>query len=149
MRVQNISFKGGYWETSSFIGNADSKVENALNNARPYLKQIGSLLPDPRELVVKITKEDKGDTFIKAYDYNAHNGKEKILAVSNNNTITSNGLNFVTKIFKSLEKNNKREFNKIAGNFVKRLDEVVSQKTMTDFSPKPHTFEWDPTAASC
>ena len=121
MRVQGISFKSGYRELETVINTPDPLTVKALDNARPYLRQIGKSMPYQRELVIAVN--DNGcDTFISAYDYNRENHKTKLLARENEHTLTEHGLDFVRKVFLGLEKNNEKEFRKIAGEFVKKLD---------------------------
>ena len=148
MRVNSISFKGGYRETSMYIGNPDKRVMSALDNARPYLEHIGNSLPYSRELVVHVSKNNE-NTIVSAYDYNMRSGESKLLAKGNEESILSNGLNFVTRIFQRLEKTDAKTFRKAACSFVKKLDEIEAQKPNVEFAPKSHSFEWDPNAASC
>lgn len=122
MRIPAISFKG-YMEINS-AKNPDSLILETLNEARPYLRQIGNSMPYPRDLAVVIT-EDPCDTYINAYDYNTKNKKTTLLAKVNEHTSTGYGLDFVEKIFKGLKKNNEKEFKNIAANFVTRLSFVT------------------------
>ena len=124
MRVQGISFKSGYRELETVINTPDPLTVKALDNARPYLRQIGKSMPYQRELVIAVN--DNGcDTFISAYDYNRENHKTKLLARENEHTLTEHGLDFVKKVFSGLEKNSEKEFREIAGEFVKKLDSVM------------------------
>ena len=135
MRIQGISFKSGYRELETVINTPDPLTLKALDNARPYLRQIGKVMPYQRELVIAVN-DDGCDTFISAYDYNRENHKTKLLARENEHTLTEHGLDFVRKVFLGLEKNNEKEFRKIAGEFVKKLDSVMWEQNPikpTDF----------------
>lgn len=120
MKVSAISFKG-YREFDTVLKHPDPLVINALNEARPYLRQIGESMPYPRDLAILVT-EDPCDTYVKAYDYNKKAGKSKLLASENEHTLTEHGLDFVDKVFKGLRNNcNEKEFKDIASNFVSKF----------------------------
>ena len=148
MRVSNISFKGGYRELDTVVKGPDAAVVKALENARPYLRQIGHSIPYPRDLVVTVT-DDGCDTFLSAYDYNRNNKKTTLLAKRNEHTMTEHGLDFVQRVFEGLEKNNKKEFREIAADFVKKLGKIQEEQHPIEpfrLSPDP---DWDPHPACC
>lgn len=123
MNVSKISFNG-YKEYKMVSKFADKSVLKALDNARPYLEQIGNCMPYQRDLEIMITN-DNCDTFLKAYDNDKKNAKSKLLAEGNEHTLTEYGLDFVEKVFRGLEKNNSEEFKDIAAGFVKRLSNIM------------------------
>lgn len=132
MQINKISFKG-YQEYNNAPNRADRSVLNALDNARPYLKQIGNCMPYPRDLAVIIT-DDGCDTFLKAFDYNTENHKTKLLTQGNEHTLTEYGLDFVEDVFRGLEKNNPEDFKNITTRFVKNLSRIIWREHPIDFS---------------
>ena len=133
MHISGVSFKA-YREVDKGVKHPDEQVINALNNARPYLRQIGNSMPYPRDLLIELS-EDSCDTFISAYDYNKKNDRKKLLARGNEHTLTEHGLDFVKKVFCGLKDNNEKEFKNIAANFVTKLDWVM-------FEQHPIKFEF-------
>ena len=148
MRVQNISFKGDYRESETVLKGPDALIVNALGKARPYLRQIGNSMPYPRELYITVN-DDGCDTFISAYDYDKNNHKAKLLARGNEHTLTEHGLDFVQKVFEGLEKNNKKEFKNIAGDFVKRLVRIQEEQNPIEPFDWPNDPDFDPHPACC
>ena len=125
MRVQNVSFKGNYRELDTVIKHPDKRVVGALDNARPYLRQIGKAMPYHRDLVISITNEDGMDTYISAYDHNKKTKETTLLARRNEHSLTEYGIDFVQDVFNGLEKNNKEDFKEIAAGFVKKLNNIM------------------------
>ena len=129
MKVSSISFKG-YSELFIPVGKNryyDERAICALKNARPYLRQIGESMPYPRDLVVEMM--DNGlDTCIKVSDFNKKTKKAKVLTIGTEHNLTEHGLDLVQHVFEGLEKNSKKEFREIAGNFVKRFNKIMWEK---------------------
>ena len=149
MRVNSISFKSGYREQETVLKYPPCIItEKALDNARPYLKRIGTVMPYPRELYITV-HDDGCDTFLSAYDYNRKNHKAKLLARGNEHTLTEHGLDFVQKVFEGLKKNDKKEFKEIAGDFVLSLKRIMwEQHPIEPLNLQPDP-DWDPHPACC
>ena len=105
MKISPITFKG-YQEEVTVINPifVDSGVLKTLDNARPYLRQIGNSMPYNRDLYIKF-QDDGCDTILSAYDYDKKNHKAKLLARVTEHTSTEHGLDFVDKVFAGLKKN--------------------------------------------
>lgn len=126
MKISKISFTG-YKEKIPPKEQLDPTIVKALDNARPYLRQIGNSMPFQRDLVISIN-DDSCDTIILAHDVNQKTQKSKLLAKGTEHTLTEHGLDFVNKVFEGLEKNNKKEFKEIASKFVKKLYRVQEEQ---------------------
>ena len=130
------------------MSHSDSCVIKALDNARPYLKKIGLFMPENRDLIITVTN-DECDTFLCAYDHNQKNNRAKLLARGNEHTLTEHGLDFVQKVFEGLAKNSKKEFRKIAGNFVLQLENIMREQHPIKPSNFPEDPDFDPHPACC
>lgn len=123
MKTDRISFGMGYKELHTVVRAPVPEVIKALDNARPYLKQIGNSMPYPRDLVITV-KDNGCDTLLIAYDVNNKTKKARQLAVKNEHNMTEHGLDFVQSVFEGIELYSKKDFKEVACDFVKRLYRV-------------------------
>lgn len=127
MNITPVSFKG-YTEDATVVKRVDPYVRKSLDNARPYLRQIGYSMPYPRNLYITVT-DDGCDIILSAYDYNLKNKKTKLLARGTEHTLTEHGLDFVNKVFEGLKKNcSSGEFKNIAAGFVTKFNKIQNEQ---------------------